>query len=96
MITAYSLGAVAPGERLGAAPLETEIRQLVQRARLDLQSAPIPPEPAAQLDITAREAEVLKLLATGRTNREIGRALFISEKTRERAGQPPAPQARRR
>jgi DNA-binding CsgD family transcriptional regulator len=73
--------ALEVAERLGAAPLEKEIRQLIQRARLDVQSAPIEPEPVPGLDITAREAEVLKLLATGRTNREIAKALFISEKT---------------
>jgi DNA-binding NarL/FixJ family response regulator len=31
--------------------------------------------------ITAREKEVLRLLTTGRTNKEIAKALFISEKT---------------
>ena len=31
--------------------------------------------------LTAREAEVLGLLAQGRSNGEIGRALFISTKT---------------
>ncbi len=31
--------------------------------------------------LTAREAEVLGLLDEGRSNREIGRALFISTKT---------------
>jgi DNA-binding NarL/FixJ family response regulator len=61
--------------------LETDVRQLIQRARLDLAPTPTAPEPAAGLDITAREAEVLKLLVSGRTNREIGKALFISEKT---------------
>lgn len=31
--------------------------------------------------LTPREAELLTLLATGMTNRELGRALFISEAT---------------
>ena len=31
--------------------------------------------------LSARELEILRLLARGRTNREIGRALFISEHT---------------
>jgi DNA-binding NarL/FixJ family response regulator len=31
--------------------------------------------------LTPREAEVLGLLAQGRTNRQIGSALYISEKT---------------
>jgi len=36
---------------------------------------------AKNVTLTAREAEVLKLLTDGLTNRQIGRALFISEKT---------------
>jgi DNA-binding NarL/FixJ family response regulator len=34
-----------------------------------------------QLGLTAREAEVLSLVAAGHTNRQIGEALFVSEKT---------------
>jgi DNA-binding NarL/FixJ family response regulator len=34
--------------------------------------------------LTAREAEVLRLVAAGKTNREIAAALFLSEKTVER------------
>ena len=64
-----------------APPLAADIRQLAQRARLDLEpTPPHQPETEAGLAITAREAEVLALLATGRTNRE-ARTLYISEKT---------------
>jgi DNA-binding NarL/FixJ family response regulator len=35
----------------------------------------------ARFDLTAREAEVLGLLANGDSNRQIARALFISERT---------------
>jgi DNA-binding NarL/FixJ family response regulator len=35
----------------------------------------------AGLGLTAREQEVLTLLATGRTNRQIAQTLFISPKT---------------
>ena len=73
--------------RLGAASLCTEIEALARRGRLDLgaAAASVPePRPASSLDrlgLTAREQEVLALVATGRTNRQIAEALFISPKT---------------
>jgi len=67
---------------LDAAPLATQVRQLAQRARLDL-AGPVatPRDPVAALNLTPREVDVLTLLAQGRTNRQIGESLFISEKT---------------
>ncbi len=74
---------------LGAAPLLETIDGLAARARLVLDVptgsegvVPQPvPEGVAAYDLTPRETEVLRLLATGRTNRQIGEALFISEST---------------
>jgi DNA-binding CsgD family transcriptional regulator/tetratricopeptide (TPR) repeat protein len=72
---------------LGAMPLRREIELLAQRSRLHLQEpvdAAMMPEassPAASLGLTQREAEVLALVAEGRTNRQIGQALFITHKT---------------
>jgi DNA-binding CsgD family transcriptional regulator/tetratricopeptide (TPR) repeat protein len=75
--------------RLGAVPLRRELELLAQRGRVQLQ-APAEPVPVAEaeapsvarsLGLTRREAEVLALLAEGRTNRQIGQALFITEKT---------------
>jgi DNA-binding CsgD family transcriptional regulator len=72
---------------LGAAPLQREIELLAQRGRLRLEDqadTAVPaaaPSPVASLGLTRREAEVLALLAEGRTNRQIGQALFISPKT---------------
>jgi DNA-binding CsgD family transcriptional regulator/tetratricopeptide (TPR) repeat protein len=73
---------------LGAAPLRREIELLAQRGRLRLEepvdttaSPEAPPSPAASLGLTRREAEVLALVAQGRTNRQIGQALFITPKT---------------
>jgi DNA-binding NarL/FixJ family response regulator len=71
---------------MGARPLVGEIDALARRARLTLE-APVEevaqpePSPAAELGLTPREHEVLLLLAEGRTNREIGETLFMSEKT---------------
>jgi DNA-binding NarL/FixJ family response regulator len=76
--------AIATG--LGARPLLRELERLAERARLDL----APPELGAPdtkqeletaLGLTAREAEVLALMARGLTNREIADELVISVKT---------------
>jgi len=40
-----------------------------------------PSEAAARLGLTPRELEVLRLLAVGYTNPQIGEALYISRKT---------------
>lgn len=74
---------------MGVAPLLAEIDALARRARLAIAEAvPAAAEPAAadespagQLGLTPREHEVLLLVAAGRTNREIGAELFMSEKT---------------
>jgi ATP/maltotriose-dependent transcriptional regulator MalT len=74
--------------RLGARPLEAEVRALARRARLDLAEPAVaaapaasPPTPAEQLGLTLREAEVLALVAAGRSNGQVAQALFISPKT---------------
>ena len=43
--------------------------------------SPIGPAGASDADLTPREAEVLRLIAAGKSNREIARALFVSEAT---------------
>jgi DNA-binding NarL/FixJ family response regulator len=40
-----------------------------------------PPDGQADGDLTPRESEVLRLIATGRSNREIAKVLFVSEAT---------------
>jgi DNA-binding CsgD family transcriptional regulator/tetratricopeptide (TPR) repeat protein len=65
--------------RLGAAPLRSAVTALARRGRLDLPGVGRVPDAAAVL--TPREAEVLRLLAQGRTNRQIGAELYMSEKT---------------
>jgi DNA-binding CsgD family transcriptional regulator/tetratricopeptide (TPR) repeat protein len=63
--------------RLGAEPLADDMRELARIARLKL---PGVAAPSVNL-LTARETDVLGLVAQGLTNREIGKRLFISEKT---------------
>jgi DNA-binding CsgD family transcriptional regulator len=72
--------------KLSAQLLRREIEHLGSRGRIDLQSHGTKPRaaeasPAARLGLTPREQEVLQHLVEGRTNRQIARALFISEKT---------------
>jgi DNA-binding CsgD family transcriptional regulator len=72
---------------MGALPLVLEAEALGRRARLrtdaDEVEAPAADRssPADQLGLTPRELEVLLLVAEGRTNKEIGATLFMSEKT---------------
>jgi DNA-binding CsgD family transcriptional regulator len=80
--------AAATATRLGAAPLTAALDALARRARID-------PGPAAAVDatpaavsagyltesLTDRERDVLRLLARGQSNRQIGTELFISPKT---------------
>jgi DNA-binding CsgD family transcriptional regulator len=69
---------------LGAAPLRIAIEALASRARirLDADSGSAGEDRSRpSTTLTARELEVLALVAAGHTNREIGDRLFISEKT---------------
>ena len=81
--------AAATADRLGAGPLRRAIEELARRARIDLAGTPeAPPEPppatadpGRELGLTARETEILGIVALGRTNRQVAEELFITEKT---------------
>ncbi|WP_298461014.1 AAA family ATPase [uncultured Cellulomonas sp.] len=74
----------AVAERLGAAPLVAAAQAVARRSRLPLAAPPTPDAPErgpVPFGLTARELEVLHLLADGASNRQIARSLFISERT---------------
>jgi DNA-binding CsgD family transcriptional regulator len=73
--------AYAVAVRLGARPLFREIEMLAQRARLNLAPPAALPQTQRPLGLTAREEEVLSLVAHGYTDREIAATLVISAKT---------------
>ncbi|MCU1427247.1 MAG: family ATPase [Actinomycetia bacterium] len=70
---------------LAAAPLVAGMEELGRRALVSLAPNAAAPnggaeEPVAS-GLTPRELEVLRLVAAGRTNRQVGETLFMSEKT---------------
>ncbi|HEY3955830.1 MAG TPA: AAA family ATPase [Streptosporangiaceae bacterium] len=73
--------AAALADGLGAGRLRERIGSLARRARLGLPSGPTSEQGPGILGLTAREAEVLRLVAAGCSNRDIAAELFISAKT---------------
>ena len=79
--------AVSTANKLGAAPLRAALDGLRRRARLD--AGPVDARAAEDApamapghgSLTERELEVLRLVALGKSNREIAAELFIAPKT---------------
>jgi DNA-binding NarL/FixJ family response regulator len=76
--TRDEIGRAVHAAAAGQAVLDSEVQRRLVAAAI---KAPAPPEPESPDELTARETDVLRLLAAGRTNREIARALFVGEAT---------------
>ena len=87
LTVAAARAVVADAERVGAAGMLRAVHDLLHRVRLELGAVEngaagvaLRTGPA-DARLTSREAQVLELVAAGRSNRQIGKALFISDKT---------------
>jgi DNA-binding CsgD family transcriptional regulator len=77
--TATASESLRTAERIGATALADQIRATSRRHRLRLDG--VSPGDDGTRGLTAREREVLTLLAEGRTNEQIAAELFMSPKT---------------
>ncbi|WP_020418826.1 helix-turn-helix transcriptional regulator [Amycolatopsis sp. ATCC 39116] len=67
---------------LRAVPLRDAVREVARRARIEIPGVEPQPAPRPTVDpLTDRERAVLERVALGRTNKQVGEELFISEKT---------------
>jgi DNA-binding NarL/FixJ family response regulator len=71
--------AAKTADALRAKPLRRALDDLARRARIG--TAPHRPDGEVLASLTSREREVLRLIAAGRSNREIASVLFIAPKT---------------
>jgi DNA-binding NarL/FixJ family response regulator len=76
--TRAEIGRAVQAAAAGQAVLDPGVQQRLLSAAI---RAPAAAPPDADGDLTARESEVLRLIAAGKSNREIARALFVSEAT---------------
>lgn len=68
--------------KLDAVPLRDAVRDVAHRARVELSGVEVVPVARPQVNpLTDRERDVLERVALGRTNRQVGEELYISEKT---------------
>jgi len=76
--TRAEIGRAVLAAAAGQAVLDPEVQRRLLSAAVRAPAAAAEP---SEDDLTPREAEVLRLIAAGKSNREIARALFVSEAT---------------
>jgi DNA-binding NarL/FixJ family response regulator len=84
--TRAEIGRAVLAAAAGQAVLDPEVQQRLLSAAVRAPAAPPAagagdPAMTGDADLTPRESEVLRLIAAGKSNREIARALFVSEAT---------------
>ncbi len=80
--TRMEIGRAVHAAAAGQAVLDPGVQRRLLAAAARAPQPPAPDSaPPGEEDLTPREAEVLRLIAAGRSNREIARALFVSEAT---------------
>ena len=79
--TRAEIGRAVLAAAAGQAVLDPAVQQRLLSAAVRAPAAAPAGPASADDDLTPREAEVLRLIAAGKHNREIARALFVSEAT---------------
>jgi len=79
--TRAEIGRAVLAAAAGQAVLDPAVQQRLLSAAVRAPAAAPAGLASADDDLTPREAEVLRLIAAGKSNREIARALFVSEAT---------------
>jgi DNA-binding NarL/FixJ family response regulator len=77
--TRDEIGRAVHAAAAGQAVLDPDVQRRLVAAAIKAPAQPTPDDRANEL--TARETDVLRLLAAGRTNREIAQTLFVGEAT---------------
>jgi DNA-binding NarL/FixJ family response regulator len=79
--TRAEIGRAVLAAAAGQAVLDPAVQQRLLSAAVRAPAAATEPGTAGDDELTPRETEVLRLIAAGKSNREIARALFVSEAT---------------
>jgi len=79
--TRAEIGRAVLAAAAGQAMLDPAVQQRLLSAAVRAPAAATEPGAAGDDELTPRETEVLRLIAAGRSNREIARVLFVSEAT---------------